>query len=63
MRLWKKVGQVRSLMNIINKSDGLKRLALSKPVSNLVLDTRFSSFHFQASCFDTSIITVKQYSP
>ena len=25
-------------------------------------DTRYSSFHFQASCFDTSVITVKQYS-
>ncbi len=41
MRSWKEAGLERFSMNIINKSHGLKRLALSKLVSNLVFGHSF----------------------
>ncbi len=48
MKSWKKGEQGKFLMNIINKSRGLKRLALSKLVSNLVFGHSFFKLPFSS---------------
>jgi len=48
MKLLKEGGQERFLTNMVNKSNGLKRLALSKLVSNLVFGHSFFELPFSS---------------